>query len=514
MRALEKNTIHWRKVSFYRDVTVVKILFFLLITVISNPVSSQDLSSDFSLDPVLPSLITEMDSLVMNQLRASRESRSLLHSHYSVFPFYTETVQVFSDYRLDELRSERAAFRRDIGLHLRSSYSENVEQGLFSGGNIFYNRRFQTGLHIDLLRSGWLDNRERASILGVRQKVFEAELIRETALQNYEITYDNTVLFFGYLKMQSLIDYFELVTIHFDLVQRLHYLRSAPWDDVLELSARKARLENMLIVFEDQGLSSTIVPFEFEDQGSEFHVSALPSPEIYFDRYLSDVILHHSSLSLSGREMDQIRYNPLRDVSLSLHVNYNIFDGIGNRMDPENFGGREYFTAGVSFSLPLPLNTTHRRSQFEAQRNRIELRQNESLRETERKLYQLYHEYRLIYDEYRAQQDEYLKVEERIRRENLLRSIHDPEFSILRLTEWLSERHALSYEMLQTKEKMYLQLVYMDHYLPTRSIFQYLKEEEPGFITGRDSDSRSFQRGDSDSAGSTLHSSKPSSSEP
>lgn len=428
-----------------------------------------------------------MDSLTATQLAATRESRSLLHSHYRVFPFYTETVREFSDFRLDELRSERAAYQRDIGLSLRSSYAENVQQGLFSGGNIFYNRRFQTGLNMDLLRSGWLDNRERANMLSLRQKVFETELIRETALQNYEITYDNTVLFFGYLKMQSLIDYFELVTIHFELIQRLHYLRSAPWDDVLELSARKARLENMLIVYEDQGLSSTIVPFQFEDQGSEFHVSALPSPEINFDQYLLDVKQHHSSLSLTERELNQMRYNPMRDVSLSLFVNYYIFDGIGNRLDPENFGGREYFTAGVSFSLPLPLNSSHKRDQFQAQRNRVELRQSESLRETERKLYQLYHEYRLIFDEYRSQQDQYLKVEERIRRESLLASIHDPEFSILRLTQWLSERHALSYEMLQTKEKLYLQLVFMDHYLPTRSIFEYLKDEETGFITDEDS---------------------------
>lgn len=467
---------------------VMFLMFLTLLLVSWTPVYSQDLSSEFSTDPILPTLVAEMDSLVITQLSASRESRSLLHSHYRVFPFYTETVQAFSDFRLDEIRSERAAYRRDIGLSLRTSYSENLEQGMFSGGNIFYNRRFQTGFNMDLLRGGWFDNRERASILGVRQKVFEAELIRETALQNYEITYDNTVLFFGYLKMQSLHDYFDLVSVHFELVQRLHYLRSATWDAVLELSARKARLENMLIVFEDQGLTSTIVPFQFEDQGSEFHVSALPSPQIHFDRYLEDVIQHHASLSLTSAEMDQIRYSPMRDVSLSVFVNYFIFDGIGNRLDPENFGGREYFTTGVSLTVPLPLNSSHRRSQFEAQRNRIELRQSESLRETERKLYQLYHEYRLIFDEYRAQQDEYLKVEERIRRENLLRSINDPEFSILRLTQWLSERHALSYEMLQTKERLYLQLVYMDHYLPNRSIFEYLRDEEPGLITGAESE--------------------------
>jgi hypothetical protein len=453
--------------------TVVLMPVFLMFF-ITCELFGQNHFQQFEDDKILQELFMRLDSLASKKTdETSYQVGHTLDAVELLFKTLRDTTSLIGE-RSTEIALERDAIGNDIGLSLRGSYAENIEQGFFSSGDIFYDRRFTTGLHWDILENGFISNRKRSDELVATQKIVEREELFQHSNEVYERLYNRIIQIFNMEKIHISRNYLKLLSLNLEINHRLYYHNFIPWEEVLEISSKKARTEIKLNSYKKYSL-------QFENKSNTFTadqfnvVKKLPILNINFDTLFEAIENDNQELHLSEEDLKGMLHNGWTDISLSAFANYNIFDGIGNRLDPESLGGREYFSIGVNLSIPLPVNS---RKQREASKARINKHLNNQEAETfsrQKELFNLYYEYQYrlqhlaeLYKNYKVRQQAIFKHQR-------LNELNDPEFSLQRLSNNIMQSYALEIEMIEKTQQLYLNLVNIDRHLPLQSILHHVE---------------------------------------
>lgn len=449
------------------------IMFFAPVEMIA-----QGFSNSIQQDDHLRRLLNDVDSLVENEVAKNIYPEKLSHtpitSVYNTLEALSFDTSSYYGSLLAEVTAEKDAAKDDFGLSFRSGYRENIEEGIFSGGDIFYLRRFNAGLQWDLLNNGWFENHKRAEELEVREKMVERDIIRQRANEEYEQLYNRLIYLFNLQKIEVIEEYLTLLNSNLELIQRLHYLDYEPWESVLELSEQKARLQNDLASYHDYNeqvevsISDSLLP----------HIRALDASKLPFIQLDIDAaaVANDSAFveeSLTKDDLEKLNYNFFRDVSLAAYADYNIYDGTGNALNPENVGGREYFSVGLNLSIPLSFNTSEKKEMVEQRKLRYEKTQQREQFSENKEIYNIYYEYKYKTQQFIQLYKDYQSRQEAIDNYTTLKNLEDSGYSTQRLVHLLLQRYAIVLQMIDLKQQMYLQLIDMDKYLADHSILEY-----------------------------------------
>ena len=386
---------------------------------IPTGIFAQSLSTSIQQDDLLRRLVNEVDSLAAAEAQKDIYPESISGS--SMTPVYSTLDALRFDSQsyygplLQEVTAEREAAEDDFGLSFRTGYRENIEQGIFSDGDIFYLRRFNAGFQWDLLSGGWYESHKRVEELEVREKMVGRDIESQQANEEYERLYNRIIYLFNLQKIDVIQEYLTLLDSNLELMQRLHYLDYEPWESVLELSELKARLQNDL------------------------------------DSYR--------------------RYNHQIEATVA----DNIYDGTGNALNPENVGGREYFSVGVNLSIPLPINVSEKKEMVEQRKKRYINTQEREQYSENKEIYNNYYEYRYKTQQFIQLYKDYQSRQETIDNYNTLKNLGDSGYSVQRMVHILLQRYAVVLQMIDLKQQMYLQLIDMDKYLVDQSILEFTK---------------------------------------
>src|SRR5690625_6456406 len=97
-------------------------------------------------DQILQNILTRIDSVsTESALKDPVRFHPSLQPAVELFQMLEDTSSTYGD-ELTEVYYERRAAERETGLSWQTSYRENIKEGLFSDGDIYYNRAFSTGL--------------------------------------------------------------------------------------------------------------------------------------------------------------------------------------------------------------------------------------------------------------------------------------------------------------------------------------------------------------------------------
>lgn len=439
---------------------------------------AQSLSESMQQDAYLKQLVNEVDSLAANKARQNiypeKLSESPITSVYNTLDALSFDTLTYYGPLLAEVTAEKKAAADDIGLRFRTGYRENIEEGIFSGGDIFYLRRFNAGFQWDLLSDGWFDSHKRSEELKVREKMVEREINRQRANEEYERLYNRLIYLFNLQKIEVINEYLTLLNTNLELFQRLHYLDYEPWESVLELSEQKARLQNDLSSYQEYNRQVEIsVPDSLLPQIQALDASKFPVIQLNID---AAAVANDSAFvqeSLKKEDLENLNYNVFRDVSLAAYADYNIYDGTGTALDPENLGGREYFSVGVNFSIPIPFNSSEKREMVEQRKLRYINSQKREQYSENKEIYNIYYEYKYKTQQFIQLYKDYQSRQETIENYQTLKKLQDSGYSTQRMVHLLLQRYAVVLQMIDLKQQMYLQLIDIDKYLTDHSIMEY-----------------------------------------
>ncbi len=427
-------------------------------------------------DQILQNILTRIDSVsTESALKDPVRFHPSLQPAVELFQILEDTSSTYGD-ELTEVYYERRAAERETGLSWQTSYRENIKEGLFSDGDIYYNRAFSTGLRWDLLEGGLLGSNQRARELKVREKIVNRSLEIARAGEVYEKRYNQIIYTFNIQKAVLAKQYADAAEFAFELIQRLHYLELAPWEDVLQTASLRTRAdEHKLRTVHLYNEAVRAGAPEITQAIDEAEIFNLPLPELNIEEVLEGSRAGFEQLQIGSEDLQKLNYRPLTDISLSLSADYNIYDGIGRAFNPDDIGGREYFSVGVNLSVPLPLNVSAKSSMAEARQLRYLNDQKRESYSWQKELLNIYYDYRSKMQLFIESYKDYLVREEEIRRQRTFRYTGDSGYNIWRHSHAVLQRYEIALELLELQQQIYLNLIQFDRYLPESSILEYVR---------------------------------------
>jgi hypothetical protein len=456
----------------------LKPVLAVLFVIMPAGIIAQSLSTSLQQDDLLRRLINEVDSLSAIESKKniypennSGSSISLVYQTLDALSF--DSSSYFGPL-LQEVAAEKEAAKDDFGLSFRTGYRENIEEGIFSGGDIYYLRRFNAGFQWDFLSGGWFDSHKRVEELEVREKMVERNINIQRANERYERAYNRLIYLFNLQKINVIQEYQRLVNANLELMQRLHYLDYEPWESVLELSELKARLQNDLASYQEYNKRvEQSLPDSLVQHIEVLDAAKLPLLELNIEALIAANDTAFAGESLTEKDLEKLDYNFLRDISLAAYADYNIYDGTGNALDPETIGGREYFSVGLNLSIPLPLNSSEKQKMVEERKlTYINTQRSEQYSE-QKEINNIHYEYRYKTQQFIQLYKDFQSRQETIDNYKTLKDLGDSGYSVQQLVHILLQRYAVVLQMIDLKQQMYLQLINMDKYLADQSILEF-----------------------------------------
>ena len=446
-------------------VSKYKILFllFCLTGICSEEVLAQD-----SRDQRLASLIVKVDSLVSKHISDEPVSDPDEPEKDIVNLFEVDFASSESP-EVQVINAEQKKLSRDIGLDLNAGYLENLEQGVFNVEGIYYRRRAQVEVEWDILNNGYLDNRHEIRELENEKRV--AGLKNSLVRRGEE--FDTLQLAFRYhfnrQKASIARDYLEILKDRHEVASELYELNYKPWEEVIEITSKRARTQVELENYETLNRQFTDLRMDSIVGGK------LPLVNIDIEKLLRAGQLNSLQDSIYSEQVGKIdhEYNSWRDISLSTFVRYNYYNSTSD-INLSNVRNREYFSVGLNLSVPLPLLKSNNNEIAQAREDKLnaELARNKS--KVRQKLYADYSRYQEKLQQYIQNYEQYLQIQNRLDKQQQRKELEDPAYSSILVLELLTKRFEAAKDLLSIKQEMYEILISLHEQVPSSNFSQYL----------------------------------------
>lgn len=347
--------------------------------------------------------------------------------------------------------------KEDLGLSLQAGYLENFEADIFSIGEIYYKRRGQVELKWDLLKNGLFENRHKAKALTLKQKVLQYSSEKDNLVKSYEQRYNLIIYLFNKRRIALLERYISLQNTFESCLAQLTNQHYTLKDKLITEKLQTQRLHQKLKAYQayNQNVVFNTIPFKVE---------AFPVVDIDLSKLKSAQNPLQENLAQLKANTES-SYNPLYEIRLSLFGRYSLY-GAGNEQSSaaippplETIGGREYFSAGLNLSIPLPFNASEKR-EMQRLKQKIETaklaKQDYSDRKT---IINTYYEYEFTLQQYIQFYGKYLLNQEKIRQLSTLHSLNDEAYSPLEFVDLIAQRYRIVLALIDLKQELALKLL-------------------------------------------------------
>ena len=365
---------------------------------------------------------------------------------------------------------EKRRIAKDIGLRFSLGYIDNFTNGLEDQG-FFYRRAFQSGLDWNLLKDGLLDSRLKAREYGFKEQLTNLQTKNEGLSNEYEYMSNHIFNVFEAAKRRELLSWQSFSSDYLDISKRMFYKKLMLWDDILQLIAQQTIIDNMVEQLANSQ-DSTI------DSREVLMVDSLPVFKINHEQLLAHYIQKKEvddSLSLIIQD-DYLKskYRAVKDLSLRPYVRYNYYNYQGvNRVAS---GNRDFMSAGVQFSMPLPMRIKENKSLRELRMKELDMKNANSGMSEINELKNILNEYELTYHRYIEACFEIQIIKEKIRREQVKLKLNDGDYSPIFIVKQVNEFYNKKQVLTNTKKELYLQLLKIKYSMPNVDLSEFAQQ--------------------------------------
>lgn len=428
----------------------------------------------------LDSLITQLDSTARQHLSSQpltdrAAGQASVRSLFTISPDTSEVMKA----RLRKLKYEQAVAQGDIGLDIEAGYLQNFEAGLFNVAGIFYRRRAQVGLEWNLLNNGLFENRRRAATLGRQRQQLEGNAAAALTGQSLQQLHRRIDDVFTRKRLAILSDYSALLSQQQKVMMTLYHLDYRTWDQVLEITSEKARIDRLLE-------STRTLSAGRNAPGAAVAYRSLPVFDINLQGLRRAVHRQRASERAAGLRAAgaDAAYHPLNDISLSASLQYNFYSSAPEEQLTGISGKREFVSMSMNLSIPFPLLSGRKQDLAESQRQLA--RAQSRAASAADVLAPRYRRYQQQLSEYEHARAMYSKYNEQVRAQLAKQRLNDPAYSPRTLLGIIHKRYRTMLRLIDHKRSLYEQLAEIYELTYRSSFFSNLEPlEQEGSSTKR-----------------------------
>lgn len=334
--------------------------------------------------------------------------------------------------------------KSDWGLRASGGFINNFSDG-FEEAGFFYKSNYNVGLDWNLLKEGLLDHDLSARQAHYRNLIAEYQYKTEDAVSlNYLLDYLNQKFEKDIGVKNTFI--LQFLTEYENLAKDLYLGRYILWEDFLGISNQKKELALEIVNSESIG-HQALRPYTSSDNLPVLTLVETALFSAFKSRNEADSILR------INEDETRVKYSYWRDVTLRPFLRYNYYS-YSDRQPT-----RDFLSGGVAFSVPLPLRRRTRESLQSASNNELKAELNQNFQSDLITLNDLVNLYHSSASSYLKQLNSCYIIEEQLRKEEIKKSLSDPEFSPLKtlnlIKEWLEKDVA----MVENKRDLYVLIV-------------------------------------------------------
>ncbi len=413
----------------------------------------------------LKSIAREVDSLLNEYLSRPAVTKTVTDTALLRLLFTQKFDKINqADAFIDLYTRQMEYLKGDLGLRLGGNYTENFTTGIISEEDLTYLRRVYVGIEWDLLNSGLFANRAKVKALEKQSEISRLKYQQENKQNSYLYLYAYLTYLFKREKTNLLLRRKEVVDEQVKIARLMYLMRIYPWENLIDLESKAGELSALLAdnqVYYNQRLKDEMPSFFMDDA---LMYDFLPLFSIDPDKMIERFNQSQTDEQLRQLELERYKaeYWKWNDYVLRPFFRYNI-------LQPDAYSVKNYASVGLSASMPIKFKSRSQ-SEVEARLKIVENEQDINHFGSANELLNHYYEYQFKKMQYTSFYFKKLKIEERLRKEMVMRDFNDESFSPLRVLQILEEKLAVESELVDLKKDMYLKLL---------KIYTYLDADDP-----------------------------------
>ena len=383
--------------------------------------------------------------------------------------FAADTL-LFSDYNTEILAEELALSTKDWGLHLLSSYVRNFGQGFNDETENFTRDRFAVELQWNLLGNGYRDGKIKQKMAANSLKIQQIEEQQYLKERAYGYQYNSII----YLFNEAKINYLEGRLVHLQKQDSIYYTlyleHLIPYLEVLKVRKLTGKYALLLGDYQDFNREFELI---YNKAVINLDARQLPVYKVLIDQLIDEA----SSEETSNQILAYTNENVILREQLQNDIRFRVFARRTYTAGALDGFQRNYNSLGVGLNIPV--------SSLIKSRNKLtELQVNQNTEDQQYKSYHLkkelmnhYYEYEYKLQQYQQMSYEAKRLNEIIRKDQLLEK--DTAFHVSKLNslELLNERGEIELELIGLKEQLYLKLLKIQSLSYAEDMTSYLVEQ-------------------------------------
>ncbi len=408
-------------------------------------------------------LISRFDQVVEQHLKSADFPQNT--TLYALSKLYSEplpkitTTESLDAQQRQLVTLQQELLREDWGLSLQAGYLENFEADIFTVGEIYYKRRGRVELQWDLLKNGLFENRHKAKALAFKKEALAYDAEKTEAQKHYELRYNAIIYTFNKKRIAVLKQYDSLQEVMVSGLKQLvqkHFLLK---DKLIAEEGQQRRIDQKLKAYQAYNRNAVF-------ETAPVKATQLPVVDVNLDK-LKAATKSFDTMVAQTKAYTEPSYNPLYDIRLSLFARYSLYGAGPDRaatvpVPVDNFGGREYFSAGVNLSIPLPFNASEKRAIHQLKQKIAKTKLAKTAYAEHKTVINTYYEYEFALQQYIQFYGKYIHNQEKIRRVATLKKLNNKGYSPVKLTELIAQRYQITLALIDLKQKLYLKLLKID----------------------------------------------------
>lgn len=350
------------------------------------------------------------------------------------------------------------ALKKQIGLSVGGNYQENFNPGVGANDLLVYKRRAQVGLDWNILGNGLISSKYKQEILRNENTILGLIPKKNLTEAEYLKVYHSIIYAFNEHKIKLLQEREKIIEEKISTANDLFVMQSLKKIDLMEMIQQQVDVKSQYQIY--KAYNEQLV--QTEPQSIPVN-KVLPVFDIVSDRLFNYSIQQQNDSIVKLKTKNyQLQNSFWNTVDLSANVRYNYFDLVQSTSST-----RDFVSAGLSFSLPLPLNINGKKAVVK-EKAALEVFDQKTEQDAQNSewLNRLY-EFRYKLKQYNNLTESHKKYEELVRLERVKESLKNYDFNPISALNYIDELLGMEIDMLDLQQRMYIDL--LDIYIKSSS---------------------------------------------
>ncbi len=358
----------------------------------------------------------------------------------------------------------------DRGLELRMDYLENIDGGIYntqSGG--FYKRRGFMEVNWDLLKGGLGEAKQKAKVY---KKELELQKLKQANAKQgdkFSFLFNRIIYTFNKEKLNHLRRQRRLLVKKAEIDRKRFKNNQILYEKVINTKSEVRETEQMLANIQEY--NKNVNP----QTPSDVKATALPIVDIHLDTVLSSIKNRswRDTVVKLKRAIQREKYHPANQIGLRPYLRQSIYnnpDGYVNNLGETQGDIRQFFSWGLSLSVPLNFSERDDRALQEARIDHFKAKVKAEKQVEIKETLNTYYEYQYALNDYIEFYHKKARLLEKIRQDKARKRLNDQSYSPVSMLDNAITVLKLNFELADIQQKMYLKLLNLKSYLPKRSV--------------------------------------------